>query len=234
MTIAKKTTSVDLELGVLARGAQKVFENAEALFREAKLLSAEGALSRALFLHQISLEECANIETMAAWAASVLVGLPVEGNKVLKALTKHGNKNRTNAYMLEGSAAEEAAKQRGDWEVARAEFKKLQEEFHEESNAAKNASIYVDFEEGEFVAPVDRITEEMVSEIAVRNEEFLALMYPNVETILKWAEAPEEARKSLLKFFQRVEAIKKERPDDVMAAFRDLIDSFLQERAGGN
>jgi hypothetical protein len=46
-------------LSQLTRGAEKTFQNAETLFLEAKILSSAGALSRALFLHQISLEECA-------------------------------------------------------------------------------------------------------------------------------------------------------------------------------
>jgi hypothetical protein len=54
--------SIDKELlRKLVSGAQKTFENAELLFQEASLLRGAGFLSRALFLHQISLEECAKI-----------------------------------------------------------------------------------------------------------------------------------------------------------------------------
>ena len=112
MTSEKSTDGFDRELlSELVRGAQKTFENAEALFREAKILSAAGALCRALFLHQISLEECAKIETMGAWATGVLGSIPVDEKKVLAGLARHANKNRTNAYMLEGSGEETAAKE---------------------------------------------------------------------------------------------------------------------------
>jgi AbiV family abortive infection protein len=102
------------KLSELARGAQKTFENADALFREAKILGAVGALSRALFLHQISLEECAKIENIGAWATSLLAGRMVNGKKVLDGFASHKKKNRTNAYMLEESVEEQAAKNRGD------------------------------------------------------------------------------------------------------------------------
>jgi AbiV family abortive infection protein len=101
MTTEKTMPGIDrVFLGELARGAEKTFENAEALFREAEILSAAGAFARALFLHQISLEECAKIEAMGAWATSILAGIPVDKKNVLAGLTRHGNKNRTNAYIL--------------------------------------------------------------------------------------------------------------------------------------
>jgi AbiV family abortive infection protein len=49
---------------LLAAGAQKVFENATGLYKEALILTKVGALSRALFLHQISMEECAKVEIL--------------------------------------------------------------------------------------------------------------------------------------------------------------------------
>jgi len=47
----------------LTAGAQKVLENAASLYKEALTLMEAGALSRALFLHQISMEECAEVES---------------------------------------------------------------------------------------------------------------------------------------------------------------------------
>jgi AbiV family abortive infection protein len=229
MTSEKSTDGFDRELlSELVRGAQKTFENAEALFREAKILSAAGALCRALFLHQISLEECAKIETMGAWATGVLGSIPVDEKKVLAGLARHANKNRTNAYMLEGSGEETAAKERGDWEAAVGEFKKLQTEFHAKSNAAKNASLYVDFEDGSFVAPVDRITEDMLTETAARNETFIGLMFPKLEMLLEWEKAPEDAQEAIVAFVRVAEAMKAEKPDDAMAAFNKLLGEFFE------
>lgn len=219
-------------LSELARGAQMTFENADALYHEAKILGAAGALGRALFLHQISLEECAKIETMGAWATSLLAGIPVDQKKVLAGFASHGRKNRTNAYMLEGSAEEQAAKARGDWKAALEEFKMLQTEFHEKSNDAKNASLYVDFEDGKFVAPVERITDALLAETAARNETFLGLMYPKLEMLLKWDRAPEEAQERIVAFVELAQGTKDQKPEDAMAAILKLMDDFVEiERA---
>jgi AbiV family abortive infection protein len=51
-------------LSVLVRGAERTFDNAEGLYREAEILAKAGATPRALFLHQISLEECSKIESI--------------------------------------------------------------------------------------------------------------------------------------------------------------------------
>jgi AbiV family abortive infection protein len=215
-------------LAELARGAQKMFENAEALYREAKILSAAGSLARALFLHQISLEECAKIEIVGAWAVSLLAGIPVEKKKVLAGFASHARKNRINAYMLEGSAEEQAAKARGDWKTALEEFKKLQGEFHEKSNEAKNASLYVDFEDGRFVTPVERIADGMLTETAAWNEKFLRHMYLKLEMLLKWDNAPEVVQERIVAFVNLAEDTKGQKPDTAMAAIRKLIDDFVE------
>jgi AbiV family abortive infection protein len=101
-------------LSVLVRGAEKTFDNAEKLYFEAELLAKAGATARALCLHQISLEECSKIENMGAWAISLLSDLKVDQNKILASFRRHSSKNKSNAYMLEGSQAEQDAKARGD------------------------------------------------------------------------------------------------------------------------
>src|SRR5260370_41359928 len=88
----------------IVRGAQKTFENAEALFKEASLLGNAGFLSRALFLHQISLEECAKIEMLGTYATSLLMGHNINFGKVRAAMVSHSHKNRTNAYFLKVSS----------------------------------------------------------------------------------------------------------------------------------
>ena len=60
-------TPKDPHLSQLVRGASLAFANAVELLREAKTLSAYGAFSRALFLHQISLEECGKTEMIGWW-----------------------------------------------------------------------------------------------------------------------------------------------------------------------
>ncbi|TGR94239.1 AbiV family abortive infection protein, partial [bacterium M00.F.Ca.ET.191.01.1.1] len=114
------------------------------LFVEAELLAKAGAVARALCLHQISLEECSKVDSLGAWAVSLVVGFDVDQKKVLSAFARHASKNKSNAYMLKASEAESEARLRGDWDGAMAAFKDSQEAFHERSNQAKNASLYVD------------------------------------------------------------------------------------------
>jgi AbiV family abortive infection protein len=218
-------------LSELARGAEKTFENAEALFREAKLLGSVGAAGRALFLHQISLEECAKIEIIGALATSLLAGIAVDQNKVLARLGSHARKNRTNAYFLERSAEEQAAQARGDWEAALAGFKRLQTQFHAKSNDAKNASLYVDFEDGKFVAPIERITDVMLAKTAARNETFLGLTYPKLQMLLKWTKEPEEAQRRVIAFMKLLGRTIDQGPKETMLAIDKLINDFVKAEA---
>jgi AbiV family abortive infection protein len=210
----------------LVRGGHMIFENAEALYREARVLGEAGSVSRALFLHQISLEECAKIESVGPWATSLLAGLPVDGKKVAVGLTRHANKNRTNAYMLDASAEEMAARQRGDLKAAVGAFKKLQAEFHERSNDAKNASLYVDFEEGKFVPPVERITKDMLTEIAARNEEFLGHASLKVRMLSQWDKEPEKAQERAVAFIELAGTLRDVNLNDAMDAIGKLIEKF--------
>ena len=90
----------DHYLEELVRGASLAFANAEDLFREGKTLFACKALSRALFLHQISLEECGKVEMLGWWATGHLLGFPIDLHKMKFRLASHKAKNFANAYML--------------------------------------------------------------------------------------------------------------------------------------
>jgi AbiV family abortive infection protein len=216
-------------LDILARGARITLENAEALCREAEILAAAGARCRALFLHQISLEECSKIENMGAWATSVLTGTPTDKAKVLAAMRRHSSKNRTNAYMLSGSHAEAAATANGDIKTAIAEFDKLKAAFDQESNAAKNASLYVDFVDGGFVAPVERIDAAMLAKIRERNIEFIELMRPKAHLVEAIRASPQKYQPSMLAFIAKAEAMRAAAPADPKAAILQLVGEFLAE-----
>jgi len=214
-------------LSVLVRGAEKTFDNAEKLYFEAELLAKAGATARALCLHQISLEECSKIENMGAWATSLLSGLEVDQNKVLAAFRRHSSKNKSNAYMLEGSPAEKEAKARGDWETAREEFRKLQLEFHEASNDAKNASLYVDWKDGEFVSPSEQITPDLLSQIIDRNQTFLGYARNSLKMLKRLDKSPEGLQDLVVEFVKAAEKIRAEKPEDLMAASNKLVQRFL-------
>jgi AbiV family abortive infection protein len=214
-------------LSVLVRGAEKTFDNAEKLCFEAEILAKAGATARALCLHQISLEECSKIENMGAWAASLLSGLDVDQNKVLAAFRRHSIKNKSNAYMLEASKAEKDARARGDWEDAREEFKNLQTEFHEASNDAKNASLYVDWEDGEFVSPGEQITPEMLAQIIERNQTFLGYAFNSLKMLRRLDKSPDDLQDLIVEFIAAAEKMRAAKPNDQMAASNELVQKFL-------
>lgn len=216
-------------LNRLALGTQKTVDNAISLFNEASLLHKSGFLCRALFLHQISLEECAKIEMLGAAATSLLMGHEVDFAKVKKALISHARKNRENAYFLEMSAEERAAMDSGDFEEASKIFSAMKDKFHLKSNTAKNASLYVDVDDKlNFIAPKDSITEEMVAEIAALNEKYLDSAIPKVEMLKKWVARPDDAAKLMVNFENLFEQQKAENPDNPRKAMAQVMEQMLQ------
>ena len=99
--------------------------------------------------------------------------------------------------MLEGSQSEKDAKARGDWEAAREEFKKLQMEVDKASNDAKNASLYADWQDGEFVSPSEQITPEMLTQVIERNQTFLGYAHNSLK-MLKRLDKSSEVLQDLL------------------------------------
>jgi AbiV family abortive infection protein len=223
---ARAKSEGDTMLRELADGASKVFQNASDLFHEASALQAIGALSRALFLHQISLEECAKIEMLGAWAVSVLTGMETDVRKLTVAFASHKAKNYTNAYLLPVTNAESDARREKRWHDAIEAFKQQQAEFHLESNSAKNASLYVDVQQGAFTAPRDRISETMVREIAQANQEFLAGAQAKVEMMTRWLNDPDKVR-NLVKWFETRLKELMSQSDDPEEAISIVMDEML-------
>lgn len=213
----------------LAAGAEKTLENAEQLFREAELLASAGAVARALCLHQISLEECSKVDALGAWAVSLVVGFEVDQKKILAALARHSSKNKSNAYMMEESVAEKQAKLRGDLEGAIEAFWAWQEEFHQASNKAKNAALYVDWVDGAFAAPSERISNEMLVEIAERNAKFLGYAHNGVRMMRRLARSPNKIKGLLGKFVEQVEELRSGEAEGGVAAMKALLERFLED-----
>jgi AbiV family abortive infection protein len=170
----------------LITGAEKMFVNAEALFDEATILANSAAWPRALFLHQIALEECAKVDALGAAVTSLLMGHGVNIEALRRAFRRHEYKNKVNAYFLPTTEAERLARDSGDFDAARQEFKQRQESFHEESNSDKNASLYVDFGDT-FTSPQELIGEEDFVKVRKRNEEFMSIAFHHVKMLRSWA-----------------------------------------------
>jgi hypothetical protein len=127
--------------------------------------------------------------------------------------------------MVQGSPEEKAARRRGDWDTARDEFRKLQLDFHESSNEAKNASLYVDWKDGGFVSPAEQITPEMVSQILDRNQTFLGYARNSLNMLKRLNKSPDDLQDLTVEF---IEGAKKMRaPEDLMAAINKLLQTFL-------
>jgi AbiV family abortive infection protein len=200
-------------LAEIAKGATLAFANAEQLFKEAEVLASVGARPRAVFLHQISLEECGKIEMLGGWATSILAKIDVDQARLARALANHKAKNSANSYMLELSEAERAARGDEDWKKSAAAFDEVKQLFHHESNEAKNAALYVDFDGKRFSSPDERISTAMVEDTARRNAEFLGLMAPKLRMLQDWAKDFESAP-PLDGFLELLERLKASNPDD--------------------
>ena len=234
MTDDNPSATVDMRalLQVLARGAEKIFENAEQLYQEAQLLCATGHLSRALFLHQISTEECAKVETLGAYAASYMLGHPVELKNMRAFFHSHEKKNWSNAYFLAVSEEEKGARRAADVKAARAAFEKTQEQFHQESNTAKNSALYVDFDGKIFTAPVEVVNETKVAAFKDQNEKFLSIAHNSMKLLQNCENFPTEKMEQLAELEKRITALKSEfqnNPEKAMDALLDAIHVMAQK-----
>lgn len=215
-------------LAVLIRGTEKTFDNAERLYVEADILANAGAVARALCLHQISLEECAKVNNLGAWAVSLVFKFDVNQKKILAAFGYHAAKNNSNAYMLRASEAETDAWASGDSKAAMEAFKKTQNEFHQTSNGDKNTSLYVDWVGSEFSAPSERITNEMLAVITERNAEFLGYAYNMLGFLRQLEKSQDKMKEKFSSFVEQVEKLGKEKPEDFFKAIETLLAGFLE------
>jgi AbiV family abortive infection protein len=191
-----------------ARGAQLIFSNAEALYNEAQTLGQSGAFARATVLHQISMEECAKIDTLGAAATSMLMGHDVDETRIANAFRDHKAKNHVNAYNATTTEEELAARARGDWQASSDAFKKFQHQFHVEVNTIKNAGLYVDFKEGEFTAPKDAISEAMAVAFMHLNADFLLRSENFVRLLRGMGTQPNLYADLVKRFSDRAEALR--------------------------
>lgn len=151
------------------------------------------------------------------------MGHTVDLGKVTRALASHASKNRANAYLLRRSEEEKAAQRSGDPAGAAEAFTEMQRNFHLRANTAKNASLYVDFEYGKFIAPAECITAEMVAEIAELNEEFLGLSFPKVKMLRNWNADPEQMIKVLANLEETVKDFGAKYPNDPSSVMELLL-----------
>lgn len=178
-------------LAKLVRGAEVCFANAEQLFQEASLLREHKHFSRSLFLYQIAMEECAKVDMIGTNATALTLGHPVDLDRLAKDFRDHKAKNFSNAYMSKASEAEMAARKANDSKAVSEAFKNSQQEIHGFLNAAKNASMYVDFKDGKFVSPDEVVGEEEALVIAALAYYFMTVTYPRLRPLRRMLEEPQ-------------------------------------------
>lgn len=105
------------------RGGKLNFDNAEQLYREAIILRENGALSRALCLHQISNEECGKLELLGGYAMAIVLDHPIDMENMVRVFRDHKAKNYANAYFSVVTDKERAARERADMAGASKTFK---------------------------------------------------------------------------------------------------------------
>lgn len=208
----------DKEFAALIAAAEACFANAKMLYDEAIILAKADRTARALFLHQISLEELGKFELLGAWITGRLAGTNKDANKFYKKLAQHRAKNFANSYFLDVEGEELAAQDRKDAQAKLEAFAKVQQKFHTESNDAKNSALYVDVGEGKMQSPVTTITKEMLAAIKSRNEQFLTITHPKLAMLHSWLEKKKDMGDIVKEFLKVMEEKRKALPADVSDA----------------
>lgn len=221
-----------------ADGAALIFKNAEALYNEAQLLGQAGYFARATVLHQISMEECSKIDTLGAAATSILLGHGVDETHLTKAFRNHKAKNHANAYFAKITDEEMVARTRGDWKASSKAFKEFQDKFHAEVNTIKNACLYVDFQDGQFTAPVDEVDEPSAVAFQILNTHFLNHC-DNFLRLLRRVVSEPEFYAELTKYFvERSQALRDAEEMDPLqiqdALIEELYAKYVSKMAGSS
>jgi hypothetical protein len=93
--------------------------------------------------------------------------------------------------MSAASEAETAARKANDSKAASEAFRNSQQEIHTFLNSAKNASMYVDFKQGKFVAPGDVVDEESALAMAAVAYYFMSVTGPRLAPLRRMLHEPE-------------------------------------------
>lgn len=214
----------------IVRGAELIFENAQKLYEEAQLLGTNGAFARALTLHQISMEECSKVDMLGAAAMSLLMGDSLNLDKLATAFRQHKVKNYNNAYMSVTTDAEREARKRSDFTRAIQIFKAQQAEIHRELNANKNASLYVDYCDGKFVSPSERITEELATQFQQLNGFFLSHGATHLHLLSKVASDPAAVAVPMQELASRLAQLNAS-AGDLDEKFEEIVGAWIEEQS---
>lgn len=107
-------------------------------------------------------------------------------------------------------------------------FKELQAKLHKIFNTNKNASLYVNFEEGKFSAPKEVITADLVDEMAVLNKYFLGITAPYVRLLKRVVSNEFGLQDAARKFVEHMKKLHAQYPDDPEGTLHTCLQEMLE------
>jgi len=144
---------MSLSLAQIDQGIDALLQNAKALIAESRLLYEAKAMARAYTLSHLGREELSRVVMLEAAALRILAERPVEWKKLMKRLRDHKAK-----LALEDAEAAMFLVGVGAHPVAEAALQ-VAGQTASVRNDWKNASIYVNCEDGKFVLPTAQISD---------------------------------------------------------------------------
>ena len=92
----------------------------------------------------------------------------------------------------------------------------------------KNGALYVDWVDGEFVSPGERITETMLVDIRDRNATFLGYASNEIKMFRRLEQTPYVMRELLAGFVDQAKKLREEKPDDLVSVMDALLAPLLR------
>lgn len=178
----------------IIHGMKLIRDNVQSLFDEACLLADNGHLARAFTLFQLLNEESAKVEVLAA----SIIERNLHKNdiqKIMRRLQSHSTKNKINAYSSIPMSTDEYC----DPSI----FKNKQNDFHCKFNTLKNASLYVDFQNGSFETPLQKIKEKDLKEVVSICKSQIIMCNMAITVVEKYITDPEKLLKSVEPLMQK-------------------------------
>lgn len=204
---------MSLSLAQIDQGVDALLQNAKALIAESRLLYEAKAIARAYTLSHLGREELSRVVMLEAAALRMLAERPVEWKKLMKRLRDHKAKlaleEAESAMFLVGAGVHPAA------DVAL----QIAARTTDMRNDWKNASIYVNFEDGKFVLPTAQISDR-------KAERTLLLAEHRLSTFMRRrAMFPPFAKREIgsIRDMPDIDALMKADPDALMASASKLV-----------
>lgn len=204
---------MSLSLTQIDQGIDALLQNAKALIAESRLLYDAKAMARAYTLSHLGREELSRVVMLEAAALRILAERPVEWKKLMKRLRDHKAKlaleDAESAMLLLGAGVHPAGNMALQFAGKTSSMR----------NDWKNASIYVNFEDGKFVLPTNQISDRKAERTVLLAELRLNAIMRRRAMFLPFA----KREIGSLRDMPDIEALMKTDPDALVAAASKLV-----------